>query len=270
MFHSRSFQCAVLLVLMVFSLNGQASEVLFQKGLGEFQKGNFKQAELVFSGLLEEGKNIAQLHNNLAAVYSAQRHYDKALSHLERAVQQNTVANIAFNNLNKVYGLVASQAYQQAMGEKPEIVQGLHLVLVEKWQEEVAAVKKIEESAPVVLAFDAETARGELLDTVASWAAAWSAQDTEAYLAKYSEEFVPPQKVSRTLWEKTRRLRLTTPSFIKISLSDLNIVYFSSGFASVTFMQTYQSDRLNDTVAKNLIFSNAGGQWKIVQEQLIR
>ena len=55
------------------------------------------------------------------------------------------------------------------------------------------------------------------------WSDSWSAQDINAYLKTYAENFVPSKKISRGRWEKQRRERVLAPSFIKVTLADSEI-----------------------------------------------
>jgi colicin import membrane protein len=99
------------------------------------------------------------------------------------------------------------------------------------------------------------------------WATAWSAQDTKAYLSHYAEEFTPPGGQSRSAWAKSRDVRLTKPRFIKVELSDLDVVMHGDDHAQATFAQLYQSDTYSDRIRKTLLLKKVDGRWLIIEEK---
>ena len=112
--------------------------------------------------------------------------------------------------------------------------------------------------------------KAEVLAALKNWAAAWSAQDVEGYLAHYGEEFRPPKKLSRTRWEAQRRVRLKKPSYIDVTVIDPKVRMDSDDRARLTFVQRYQSSTYGDRVRKSLVMRREAGGWKIVSEQVLR
>ena len=100
----------------------------------------------------------------------------------------------------------------------------------------------------------------------AKWAAAWSAQEVDDYLAFYSRGFAPENGLSREEWETQRRDRLMRPSFIIVELSELRADLDDSAAPSVTFTQLYRSNTFTDTVRKTLVLIREDGGWKIARE----
>ena len=102
-----------------------------------------------------------------------------------------------------------------------------------------------------------------------NWAKAWSSQDVDLYLERYSDEFLPPKGLSREVWESQRKIRLASPDYIKVNLSDIKINYHEENFADIEFIQHYQSNTYTDTVKKSLSMQNIEGDWLIVAEKVI-
>ncbi len=97
------------------------------------------------------------------------------------------------------------------------------------------------------------------------WSSAWSDQDVDGYLAAYSRDF-QPASVSRSAWAKIRRERLAAPEFIKVSISQLDVVRVQDNLVEATFFQNYRSDRFSDSVQKVVELTWEAGAWKILRE----
>lgn len=114
----------------------------------------------------------------------------------------------------------------------------------------------------------------EVHPTVEAWAAAWSDQDVDAYLAHYSPDFRVPDEMTREAWEAQRRQRLTAPARITVTLDNLKTNGFKKAWLAgeqhqlvrVRFRQTYQSDTFADEVDKELELEWLDPEWKIVIE----
>lgn len=106
---------------------------------------------------------------------------------------------------------------------------------------------------------------------VQSWARSWSAQDVDAYVAHYADNYTSGYSVTRKQWLVQRQHRLSNKKFIKVRVSGF-IVKDLDGQFSVTFSQSYKSNTVDDTVKKRLIFNKQGGSWtnaKIVNESIV-
>ncbi len=101
---------------------------------------------------------------------------------------------------------------------------------------------------------------------VDSWSQAWSAQDVDAYLSHYAQDFEPPRGMSRSAWAEDRRRRLTRPEFIRISITGLEAEVESESRGRVTFTQGYRSNTYEDSVRKTLELVREDGRWKILAE----
>ncbi len=105
-----------------------------------------------------------------------------------------------------------------------------------------------------------------VLEMVASWAAAWSAQRTDAYLSFYSQAYRPPDKIGLAEWRELRRDRISRPRRIEVEITDLEVELLDAERARVSFQQDYASDEYRDRVRKVLELVLEDGQWKIQQE----
>ncbi|HZP11947.1 MAG TPA: nuclear transport factor 2 family protein [Nevskiaceae bacterium] len=101
--------------------------------------------------------------------------------------------------------------------------------------------------------------------SVDAWAAAWSARDVPKYLAAYAPDFTP-EHGSRDAWEKQRRERLGKKGQIKVTVSGLQVKSASTGRATATFVQSYESKSLSETSKKVLEFRETNGRWLITRE----
>ena len=101
------------------------------------------------------------------------------------------------------------------------------------------------------------------------WSDSWSAQDINAYLKTYAENFVPSKKIGRGRWEKQRRERVLAPSFIKVTLADSEIKLHGSKHVDVEFSQSYQSDSYSDDIRKLISLQKIDDKWLIIQEKTI-
>lgn len=99
------------------------------------------------------------------------------------------------------------------------------------------------------------------------WAAAWSAQDVEGYLAAYSDRFVPTDNLNLRQWRAQRRDRLSRPSHIQVDLSEMDILIFDEHHARVRLTQAYNADHYSDVTRKEfqLVWENDG--WLIRSER---
>jgi tetratricopeptide (TPR) repeat protein len=68
----------------------------------------------VFFKLTLDHPELAESHNNLAALHAAAGDYDKARAALEQALRANPNYATAHENLGDVYAMLASQAYSRA------------------------------------------------------------------------------------------------------------------------------------------------------------
>ncbi len=114
-----------------------------------------------------------------------------------------------------------------------------------------------------------ETAEAVYLPLLNKWKSAWSAQDVDAYLASYGQEFVPENGMERQKWAQQREVRLQRPKSILITISDIKVISEQGSRAEVMFRQGYRSDSYSDEVMKVLTLGLERGELVIVGERTI-
>jgi ketosteroid isomerase-like protein len=102
---------------------------------------------------------------------------------------------------------------------------------------------------------------------VNAWAQAWSNKDADGYLAAYAKDFKTPGGEARADWEKSRRERIAAPKSIAVGVEQPKVTLQGSDEASVTFRQSYRSDKLKSANRKTLVMTRADGRWQIREER---
>ena len=105
-------------------------------------------------------------------------------------------------------------------------------------------------------------------DAITKWTNSWSSKDVNGYITSYAPEFKPSKGLSRNAWEKGRKKRLSSPTFIKITLSNISINFRGENLAKVSFEQEYQSDTYRDTVNKEITLKMIDNEWLITRERV--
>lgn len=108
------------------------------------------------------------------------------------------------------------------------------------------------------------------LDTLEKWRKAWETANFEGYLATYSKNFAPPDGGAFSAWREKRRKSLSRPKTIRIRISDTVAETLPDDRLLVSFTQDYQSDEYRDKVQKSLILTEESGDWKIVEESVVK
>lgn len=104
-----------------------------------------------------------------------------------------------------------------------------------------------------------------IVETVQSWAKAWSSKNVEAYLAHYSPDF-SPSNLGHGEWTAQRRERIAASKFITVIARDIKVKRVAPDRATASFVQYYKSDRLANTSSKTLDLVLMNGRWLIVRE----
>ena len=105
-------------------------------------------------------------------------------------------------------------------------------------------------------------------DAITQWTNSWSSKDVNGYIESYAPEFKPSKGLSRNAWEKGRKKRLSSPTFIKITLSNISINFRGENLAKVSFEQEYQSDTYRDKVNKEITLKMIDNKWLITRERV--
>ena len=105
-------------------------------------------------------------------------------------------------------------------------------------------------------------------DVITQWSNSWSTKDVNGYIESYAPEFKPSKGLSRNAWEEVRKKRLSSPTFIKITLSNISINFRGENLAKVYFEQEYQSDTYRDKVNKEITLKMIDNEWLITRERV--
>ena len=223
-----------------------------------------------YNNLILQHPQLPEPRNNLAMIYIADGDYDKASQLLIDAINTQNSYAVAYQNLNRIYASMASEAYQQALNEttgsatqKPAI-ELIALAELESGESITGAAS----SSPQNTLVDIANFETLLLEQVINWAKAWSKKDVDAYIDHYSTEF-KPKFASHIEWADHRRARINEPAFIKIGVSNLQIRTQSENRAIIEFEQSYDSPNYTDRVIKRLALNRIGSKWKITDEKVI-
>ena len=259
--------------------NPRDPQARFLKGLIFTEQGKLPDAIDIFTKLTQDHPNLPEPYNNLAVIYASQGQYEKARAALEQSIRTHPSYATAYENLGDVYAKLASQAYGKALQLDASNTGAQNkLSLVRELVREPAAKPAAVAAAPVAKDTPKETpkpapapsvgdATAEVMQSVNAWAQAWSKKDADGYLAYYAKDFKTPGNEGRADWEKTRRSRITGAKSIAVGIDSPKVTMRSPQEASVTFRQTYRSDRLNTTSRKTLEMVKIEGRWLIKEEK---
>lgn len=263
----------------------QDAEARFLRGLVLVRLGRTDDAIRAFAELTRDYPQLPEPYNNLAVLYAQKGEYEKARDALEAALATHPSYATAHENLGDIYAALASAAYNRALAlDEGNTVVRRKLRLMEQIDslpEDMGpgtpppAAPPAREPAPPATAEPApkpvppvfsEADRRAVLAAVDAWARAWSAQDVDAYLATYADDFVPDGGMSRSAWAELRRQRLTAPSFIRVQVLDPEVEPLGPDRVRVRFRQVYESDTYSDRVTKVLELRRDATGWRIVRE----
>jgi tetratricopeptide (TPR) repeat protein len=271
----------------------------FLKGLIFTEQGNTREAIDVFTKLTQDYPELPEPYNNLAVIYASQGQYEKARGALEQSIRTHPSYATAYENLGDVYAKLASQAYDKALQldssnagaqNKLSLVRDLvggpattkPATVVAAAPKPAPAAEKPPEKAPVVVAQKPAAAEklaakasekpaasdpAEVVKALNAWAQAWSKKDAHGYLSFYSKDFKTPAGEARAEWEKVRRARIEAPKSIAVSITSPKVTMSGPNQATVTFRQSYRSDKLKSNSTKTVVMVKNDGRWQIQQEK---
>jgi tetratricopeptide (TPR) repeat protein len=291
-FRAGQTQQALERVNRALAANPREPQARFLKGLIFTEQGKQQEAVEIFGKLTQDYPNLPEPYNNLAVIYASQGQYDKARTALEQSIRTHPSYATAYENLGDVYAKLASQAYGKALqldssnaGAQNKLSLVRELVR-EPAQKPVAAAPAAKEPAakepapaakeppaqvaavaPKAPEKPAADATAEVMQTLNGWAQAWSKQDVDAYLGYYAKDFQTPGGEARDAWEKTRRERISGAKSIEVAIDSPKVTMRSPDQASVSFRQTYRSDKLKSQNRKTLELVKADGRWLIHEEK---
>jgi type II secretory pathway predicted ATPase ExeA len=101
---------------------------------------------------------------------------------------------------------------------------------------------------------------------VDSWVSAWQQQSLEGYFASYSPEFEPRDNSSVARWRASRTRVIGNAQWIRLTLSDYEIIKESANSIEIHFWLDYESPTYSDSTKKKLVLGNDSGNWMILEE----
>lgn len=110
--------------------------------------------------------------------------------------------------------------------------------------------------------------REQLVRALEDWRNDWERQNTEQYLARYSQEFFSDGK-DFNAWAAEKRRVQQAKTKASITLSNVSIFRYPDSrqqMAVVNFTQEFKSDRLDNRMRKRQYWLLDNGQWKILYE----
>ncbi|MEQ8427464.1 MAG: tetratricopeptide repeat protein [Gammaproteobacteria bacterium] len=247
-------------------------------------QGKYSEAEQALKNAINTHPSYATAHENLGDIYAkmASRAYNQALeldntNHSARAKlslvnemisEPGSAAPEKKPDSKKQVAAAKPPAETKPAPIKPEII----TIPPEKQPEPKKVEKeKVIPPLPVKQATVEEVKpvqdRDNVERAVNDWADAWSDQDVDRYLGSYAKEFVPDDNQSLSAWKEERRIRLKSPEYIKVTLSDIKVDLHGKDYAEVRFQQRYQSDTYGDEVTKQLLMRKYDDTWLITQER---
>jgi tetratricopeptide (TPR) repeat protein len=250
--------------------NPRHSQARFLTAYAYQMSAQTDQAIRLYQSLIKDNPQLPEPRNNLAMIYLAQGDYDRASQLLVEALNTHSSYAIAYDNLSQVYKGIASEAYRRAVSESSEPSKYTHNIELTAITDLETAPAQLPETeiaaAPTLVNFaNQETL---LIESVKSWAQAWSDKDFAGYTGFYTPRYRAKFE-SHQQWVEQRRKRITRPGTISVEVSDIQIKWRSENRAIIDFKQAFDSPRYSDRVMKRLGFSLTGSQWKIIEERVL-
>ena len=256
--------------------------------------GRREAAAKLYRELAVELPDRPEPHNNLAALYAEEGEVERAREALLAALATHPSYAATFDNLQALHAHLAGIAYRRALGNgegapraplRLATLPAIHdlpapppvtVAAAEPQPAPIPAIKPTPKPAPVAAPAKPEPkpakpatdpARG-VLDAVKGWASAWSNKDVAGYLAHYAADYRPAD-MNRRRWVAQRKLRLSKPRTIQVTLKELRVRITGEDSAEALFEQRYRADTYKDRVRKQLTLKRGADGWKIVAEKTL-
>jgi Flp pilus assembly protein TadD len=95
------------------------AQMRFLKSVILADVGRSAEAQVILQQLVQDYPDLAEPHNNLAAIYAAAGDYGKSRAELEETIRLNPSYAPAHENLGDVHALLAGQSYARALRLEP-------------------------------------------------------------------------------------------------------------------------------------------------------
>ena len=254
-------------------LKSTLDEVMYSLSLKDQQLAKLESTQKSLESLTEENKvlksKLSQTEGSLGELNRSLLLKDEQLAKLDKSLDK-TMSNDLKKENNELKNKVK---------ETELLIQELKKSVTFRKQgsgiDSQIADTAIKEEKPVSLTEKATIDAPKQLDRVKAvtdaitqWTNSWSSKDVNGYIESYAPEFKPSKGLSRNAWEKGRKKRLSSPTFIKITLSNISINFRGENLAKVSFEQEYQSDTYRDKVNKEITLKMIDNEWLITRERI--
>jgi hypothetical protein len=238
-------------------------------------QGQYEKAKIALEMAIRTHPSYATAHENLGDIYAkmASQAYDRALqldksntsTQTKLALIRDLFVKTPRTAKTSAVTVVAAPA-DSAISAAPVVAVASAPVVTKPVVVAIAptpavAVKAPAKAEPVV------DISAEVLKATRDWAAAWSAQKSDKYLAFYAKDFVTPDGLNRSAWEAQRKERIAKPKSIKIEVQDAQVKEQDAKHASVSFKQSYRASHLKTSSSKVLVWVKNEGHWQITEER---
>ncbi|MDQ6627443.1 MAG: tetratricopeptide repeat protein [Pseudomonadota bacterium] len=105
---------------MFLSAQPKDAQMRFLKAVVLADIGRRGEAIAMLQAMTEDFPELAEPHNNLAALAAAAGDYGKARAELEESLRLNPGYATAHQNIGDVYAMLASQSYGRALALEPD------------------------------------------------------------------------------------------------------------------------------------------------------
>lgn len=229
------------------------------------KKGENQRAITSFEAIIKEFPSEPEAYNNLAVIHASKGEYLLAENNLSKALETNKSYQTTYQNLRNIYSLKAGLAYSKALKnhKKSNGISLSYTVPVTRAKEAIKLEPAKQEKNIQVAKTNVDT--NKVRERLQNWALAWSNKDIKGYLDAFSDDYSPTNWQRRN-WINQRKQRITSPKYIKVTLSNMEIEVINDNIAIAHFVQDYQSDNYHDKEIKLMVLRKIKQQWKITEE----
>lgn len=106
----------------------------------------------------------------------------------------------------------------------------------------------------------------EIINTLEQWARDWSRQNVNGYISHYASTFLSENGQELQAWQEYRAPRISSPEWIEVEITDLEVEIMDANNAQVDFRQIYDASNYSDESFKRMILVRESDTWKIHRE----
>jgi len=283
-------------------------EAWFLFGVAHVHQQQFHQAIEAFRQVIALRPDLAEPHNNLAAVYNNLGDTKAAVKELEVALEKRPNYTIAEENLADLYIKLALQHYRNTLKTSPNpVIEQRYARLIQvrnPMPDDVAsqpsssaptteqntpqhtekkAVQahvltpivtvqtKAAQSTPSAMPMVADQSITGVLDALEAWREAWSSQNLDAYFSAYADDYQPDARFnSLDAWKAYKKRVIGNKSFIRIEFEQVEVNMQGRDIATVKLLQRFHSNTYNGKDFKKITFKYTPQGWRIIAEASVQ